>query len=192
MGPALNRFGLRTSGGPRRVGARRPSIAMSAPTPLLAAALGWAAGMRSMMPPAVLAQTLSRSKPRVPHLARRRRQPADALGSDRAATLLPLAAAGELIGDKLPITPGRTDPAPLLGRIGSGALVGAAVAALRRQNPIVPALVGAASAAASSFAMMELRKRAGERLGLPDPAVAVVEDALAVGISVAAARGAVG
>ena len=44
----------------------------------------------------------------------------------------------------------------------------------------------------SSFAMMELRRRLGERLDLPDPAVAVVEDALAVGISVAAARGAVG
>lgn len=192
MGPALIRFGPRTSAGALGVGAGRPSIPMSAPTPLLAAVLGWAAGMRSMTPPAVLAQTLNRARPRVPQLARRRRPPAAALGSDRAAALLPLAAAGELVADKLPVTPARTDPAPLLGRIGSGALVGAAVAAVRRQNPIVPALIGAASAAASSFAMMELRRRLGERLDLPDPAVAVVEDALAVGISVAAARDAVG
>lgn len=165
---------------------------MPAPTPILAAALGWAAGMRSMMPTAALAQTLHRSTPRIPQLARRRRQPAAALGSDRAASLLPLAAAGELVGDKLPITPARTDPAPLLGRIASGALAGAAVAAIRRSNPIFPALVGAISAAASSFVMMDLRKNAGERFDLPDPAVAVVEDALALGISVAAARDAVG
>ncbi|PAP75575.1 DUF4126 family protein [Rubrivirga marina] len=165
---------------------------MSAPTSVLAAALGWASGMRSMMPLAVLSRTLAGSTPRIPQLARRRRQPAAALGSDRAASLLPLAAAGELIGDKLPITPARTDVAPLLGRIGSGALAGAAVAAVRRQNPILPALVGAASAAGSSFAMMELRKRAGEQFDLPDPAVAIVEDALAIGISVIAARDAVG
>jgi len=158
---------------------------MSAPTTALAAALGWAAGMRSMMPAAALAQALNRTRPRVPQLARRRRQPAAALASDRAAALLPLAAAGELVGDKLPMTPARTDPAPLLGRIGAGALAGAAVAAARRQSPILPAAV-------SSFAMMEARRRVGDEFDLPDPAVAVVEDALAVGISVAAARAAVG
>ena len=165
---------------------------MSAPTTLLAAVLGWAAGMRSATPPAVLSRTLSGATPRIPQLARRRPQPARVLGTDRAKIALSLAAAGELVADKLPITPARTDPAPLLGRIASGALVGAAVAAARRSNPIGPALVGAASAAASSFAMMELRKRTGERLGLPDPALAAVEDALAIGISVAAARDAVG
>ncbi len=165
---------------------------MSAPTTGLAAALGWAAGMRSMMPAAALAQALNRTRPRVPQLARRRRQPAAALASDRAVALLPLAAAGELVGDKLPMTPARTGPTPLLGRIGAGALAGAAVAAARRQSPILPAVVGAVSAAVSSFAMMEARRRVGDELDLPDPAVAVVEDALAVGISVAAARAAVG
>ena len=165
---------------------------MSAPTSLLAAALGWAAGMRSATPVAVLSRTLAGSKPRIPQLARRRRQPAQVLASDRATTLLPLAAAGELVVDKLPVAPPRTSPPALAGRIASGALLGAAVAAARRSNPIVPALVGAASAAASSFAMMELRSRAGEQFGLPDPAVAAVEDALAIGISVVAAREAVG
>jgi uncharacterized membrane protein len=148
--------------------------------------------MRSMMPAAALAQTLNRSKPSIPQFARRRRQPAAALASDRAASLLPLAAAGELVGDKLPVTPARTGPAPLLGRIGAGALAGAAVAAARRQSPILPAVVSAVSAAVSSFAMMEARRRVGDEFDLPDPAVAVVEDALAVGISVAAARAAVG
>ena len=165
---------------------------MSTPTPLLAAGLGWAAGMRSMTPPAVLARTLASRKPSVPLLARQRRQPARALGADRAATLLTIAAAGELTADKLPVAPPRTSPPALFGRFASGALAGATVAAIRCQNPVLPVLVGAASGVASSFVMMELRKRAGEALGVPDPAVALVEDLLAVGISVAASHSAIG
>ncbi len=161
---------------------------MAAPTTILAAAFGWAAGMRSAMPLTVLSRTLASQTSPVPLLARRRRQPARALGSDRAAALLPLAAAGEIVADKTPMIPPRTSPAPLVGRAASGALAGAAVAAARRQNPIFPALVGAASAVASSFTMMEARRWAGERFDLPDPAVAVVEDVLTIGISVAATR----
>ena len=163
---------------------------MPASTTALAAALGWAAGMRSMTPPAVLARAVRNARPPVPALARRRPQPARALGTDRASRLLPLAALGEIVADKLPAIPGRTDVAPLLGRIGSGALAGAAVAAARRRGVVLPALIGATSAAASSFVMMEARRRAVEALGVPDPAVAVVEDALAVGIAAAASSGA--
>ncbi|PAP81493.1 hypothetical protein B1759_09245 [Rubrivirga sp. SAORIC476] len=165
---------------------------MSTPTSLLAAGLGWAAGMRSMTPPAVLARTLVSQRPSIPLLARRRRQPARVLGTDRAATLLTVAAAGELTADKLPVAPPRTSPPALFGRLASGALAGATVAAIRRQNPVLPALVGAASAVASSFVMMDLRKRVGEALDVPDPAVAVVEDVLAVAISVAASHSATG
>ncbi|WP_420455926.1 DUF4126 family protein [Rubrivirga sp.] len=161
---------------------------MSAPTTTLAAALGWAAGMRSMTSPAALARALASRTSPVPRLVRRRRQPARSLGSERAASLLPLAAAGEMVADKLPAIPPRTSPLPLVGRVASGALVGAALAAARRQNPVLPMLVGAVSAGASSFAMMELRRWAGERFDLPDPAVAVVEDVLALGISLAATR----
>ena len=83
---------------------------MSTPTSLLAAGLGWAAGMRSMTPPAVLARTLVSQRPSIPLLARRRRQPARVLGTGRAATLLTVAAAGELTADKLPVAPPRTSP----------------------------------------------------------------------------------
>ena len=157
---------------------------MTLPTTLLSATLGWAAGMRSMTPPAILARALSTHASPVPFLARSRRQPAQALGSDRAASLLSLAATGELVVDKLPVAPPRTSPPALAGRLASGALVGAALAAVRRQNPILPALVGAASAAISSVVMMEARHEVGARFELPDPAVAVLEDVLAVGLSV--------
>lgn len=160
-------------------------------TTALAAALGWAAGMRSATPVAALARALADARSPFPRLARTPRGPARVLGTDAAATWLPVAAAGELVVDKLPMTPARTSPPALVGRIASGALVGAAVAATRRESVVLPALAGAVSAAASAFAMQTLRAEAGERLGVPDPAVAVVEDALAIGLSVAAARAAV-
>ena len=161
---------------------------MSAPTSLLAATLGWAAGMRSMTPPAVLAHALGSRTLANRLLTRRRPQPARTLGTDRAAALLTVAAAGELVVDKLPMAPPRTQAPALAGRVATGALAGAALAAARRQSPVGPAVVGAVGAFVSSFVMMEARREIGERFDVPDPAVAVVEDVLAIGLSVAATR----
>ena len=152
-------------------------------TPAYAAALGWVAGMRSMTPPALLARTLADRRGVARLLGRR--QPARALGSEAAQTLLPLAALGEIVADKLPMTPARTSPAALAGRLATGALAGAALAAGRREDPAASAVAGAVAAVASSFAMMALRKRAGEALDVPDPVVALAEDALAVGAGLA-------
>lgn len=158
-----------------------PFDPMTLPTTLAAAGLGWTAGMRSMTAPAALAHVLADG-------LRPRRQPARFLGSDRVARLLALAASGELVGDKLPITPARTSALPLGGRIGSGALVGAAVAAARRESVWFPALVGAAAAVASSYAMMGVRTSLPERLGVPDFPVALAEDVAAVALGVTVAR----
>ena len=49
------------------------------------------------------------------------------LGSPILSKVLLVAELGEIVGDKLPMTPGRTTLPPLLGRAASGALVGAAV-----------------------------------------------------------------
>ena len=158
-------------------------------TPLYAAALGWVAGMRSATPPALLARTLA-DRSGLRRLLGRRRQPAKALSTDAAAALLPLAAAGEMAADKLPTIPARTSPPALMGRIASGALSGAVLAQARREAVLPAALAGAAGAAASSFAMMALRQRVGEALGVPDVAVALAEDALAVGAGAAVVRAA--
>ncbi|HEX8385952.1 MAG TPA: DUF4126 family protein, partial [Rubricoccaceae bacterium] len=118
------------------------------------------------------------------------RQPARLLGSSGAARLLALAASGEFVGDKLPFTPNRTSALPLWGRIGSGALVGAAVAAARRESPWLPAAVGAVAGLASSYAMMRVRTAIPERLGVPDFPVALVEDVAAVTLGLTVARAA--
>ena len=147
---------------------------MSLSTPALAAGLGWTAGMRSMTAPALLSRAL-RSRRHVP-------QPADALGSTLARRLLTVAALGELVGDKLPGVPDRTAPPVLAGRIASGALVGAATAAARREPLLLPALAGVGGAVAASYALLALRRAAVDATGLPDAVVAVIEDALTVAL----------
>ncbi len=147
---------------------------MDLATPTLAAGLGWTAGMRSMSAPALLSHALGGR--------RRLRQPADSLGSTFARRALTAAALGEMIADKLPGMPARTDPPALAGRIASGALVGAAVAAARRE-PLAPsALAGAVGAVAASFAMVAVRRAASDTLGLPDPVAAVAEDAMTLSL----------
>jgi uncharacterized membrane protein len=84
------------------------------------------------------------------------------------------AAAGELVGDKLPATPERTTPPSLGARIASAATVGHAVGG--------PAGAGLAAAAATTtaYAFMDGRARLGERLGVPDAAIGAAEDTIAM------------
>ena len=157
---------------------------MDLATPALAAGLGWTAGMRSMSPLALLSTALAGR--------RRLRQPAKTLGSPLVRRLLTAAAAGELIADKLPGMPARTAPPALAGRVVSGALLGAAVAAARRASPVPAVFAGMAGAVASSYAMVRLRRAAGEALDLPDPAVAMGEDAATLGFGHVLVQNAVG
>lgn len=153
---------------------------MGLSTPALAAGLGWAAGMRSMAAPALLSRALEGR--------RRLRQPADALHSTLARRLLTAAAAGEIVGDKMPGMASRTAPRVLAGRIASGALVGAATAAARRASLVPSVLAGVGGAVASSYVMLSVRRAASEATGLPDAAVAVAEDVLTLAMGSALAR----
>jgi len=100
------------------------------------------------------------------------------LGSPRLSKALLLLELGELLGDKLPVTPSRTALLPLLGRAASGGLVGAAlfVSGGRRANTGI--LLGSSAAIAAAFAGEWLRTLAVEKIGLPDLIVALAEDAL--------------
>src|SRR5690606_2486359 len=102
------------------------------------------------------------------------------LSSRLAARVLPALALGELVADKLPFVPARTDPPALLGRVGSGALCGAAVAGWRGEPTAGAALAGTLGALGSTFLFYHLRKAAGEATGVPDPAIALAEDAAAL------------
>lgn len=137
--------------------------------------------MRSMTAPAAVSHVLSSRVVAPPHA------PARWLASDRVSRLFALAAAGELVGDKTPVVPPRTDALPLLGRIGSGALVGAAVATARQESAWPAAVVGAVAAGVSSVAMMRLRGALSEALGTDWPA-AVAEDVATLALAFQTAR----
>lgn len=148
------------------------------------AALGAAAGMRSMAAPAALSRHLAGGGDS---------EPSDGLvrllAHPSAPWLLGIASAAEHVADKLPGTPNRTDTGPLAGRILAGALCGTVVARRAGESPIAGGLVGALAAAAATYAAYEIRHALTADAGLPDLPVALAEDVAAVAIAEAALRG---
>jgi uncharacterized membrane protein len=132
----------------------------------LAFGIGAISGSRSMLGPTL-----------VGHL----RLPAAA---QRALTAM---AAGEMVADKLPWIPARTDSLPLAGRIGLGAL--AAAAAVRRDRRLIAGIAGAAGALVGTYAWYHLRRAATHRLGVPGVAAGLAEDALATAAGTLLLRG---
>jgi uncharacterized membrane protein len=93
----------------------------------------------------------------------------------------------ELVIDKLPSTPSRLDPKPLGGRA-LFAAVGGAVLARSRHTSAIPAVAIAAGAALVAARVGHDARAAGARR-LPDSAVALVEDALALWLAARASAG---
>jgi uncharacterized membrane protein len=89
-------------------------------------------------------------------------------------------ALGELIADKLPRTPARTAPLGLIARIVLGAFCGVAVAASAGGNLFVSAIVAVVGALIGTFGGYNARHALLLRAHLPDFAVALAEDVIAV------------
>jgi len=137
--------------------------------------LGAVAGMRSMSAPALVSGYLQQKQ-----LAALAESPLAWLGTGQAYIALRLAAAGELIADKLPGIPARIEPLPLLGRAMSGAVAGAALSDADGEDWVVGAALGTAAAVISAFGLYHLRRALTYGLGLPDPVVALAEDGVAL------------
>ena len=132
-----------------------------------AALLGAATGLRSQMGLAAVAWRFDRD--RLPGLLRSRA----ARPVTGAAALLELAA------DQYPGAPPRTAPTGLIARVTFGALTGGLAGGRRA---VVPgAEVGAVMAVLTAFGGMAARTRLSRRF--PPVAVALAEDALAVGLA---------
>ena len=134
--------------------------------------LGAASGSRGQLG---VATVVARSDPSLPGIFR---QP-------WTRRLLVAAAAGELVVDKLPTTPSRLEPAGIAGRFVLGASAAGLFARTRRAPWLPAAALGAASAIVAAKIGHDVRARLAQHV--PDPAVAVVEDALAFGLAVAGA-----
>jgi len=103
------------------------------------------------------------------------------LGSRTATIILSLLALAELVADKLPKTPKRTNLVPLVFRAITGGFSSMAICASAHQSPIIGTFVGVLGSIAGAFAGYEIRHRLVEAFGLPDFGVAVAEDLVAVG-----------
>lgn len=130
--------------------------------------LGAASGLRGQIG---VATVVERSDPSLPPIFR---QP-------WTRRLLVAAAAGELVADKLPTTPSRLAPPGFIGRLVMGALAAGLYAQTRRAPWLPAAAIGSSSAAVAAKLGHDARARLARHA--PDPAVAVAEDALALGLA---------
>jgi uncharacterized membrane protein len=87
---------------------------------------------------------------------------------------------GEMVADKMPFVPNRTDSSALLARAVSGGAAGAAVFKARRQSMLLGAVIGAAAAVGTAYATFYLRKQAARCFQVSDRVVALAEDGIAL------------
>ena len=99
--------------------------------------------------------------------------------------LLAVAAAGELVVDKLPATPSRLAPPGIAARLTMGALVASLFAQTRHASWLPAAALGGSSAIVAAKLGHDVRARLAQYA--PDPAIAVGEDVLALGLAAAGA-----
>ncbi len=144
---------------------------------LLAFLLGVVAGLRSMTAPAAAAWAA--------HFGwiRLEGTPVAFLGSTPAAYILAVAALAELVADKLPRTPNRTDPGPFIARVVMGGLAGGALVVGAGGSLVVGALAGGLGGVAGTQSGYRLRTGLVRALGVPDYVVALGEDILAVAVA---------
>jgi uncharacterized membrane protein len=147
----------------------------SAATLAIAFGIGVVAGLRSMMPFAVVAWAARLGWLDLRHTG------AAFLGSLPALVVLSAAALAELVVDKLPRTPSRKSPGPFAARVVIGALAGATLGAAAQHSSLAGALAGALGGVAGTLGGYEARTRLVRALKAPDLVIALLEDALALG-----------
>ncbi|MGI9035572.1 MAG: DUF4126 family protein [Pyrinomonadaceae bacterium] len=138
---------------------------------------GVIAGMRTFSAPAFVSRQLAGAK-----TDEFSQSPFGFLSSRQTANILKIMAAGEMVGDKLPMMPARILPAPLIARIASGAVCGAALCKSKNERADAGAFIGGLAAIISAYGFYYLRRELAENTRLPDVLLGAAEDALAIEI----------
>lgn len=106
------------------------------------------------------------------------------LGTLPAAIVFTIAALLELFYDKRPATAARTAPPAFIARLLMGALCGAAVTCAGYQSMLLGAIFGTIGAGAGTLGGYHARKGLVKAIGCPDRVIALLEDAVTIGVSV--------
>ena len=142
------------------------------------AALGAVAGLRAMMPPALFAYAATHGS--------KRRLGDNFLASPAVSVVTALLSGGELVGDKLPTTPDRTETVGLAARIVSGGAIGGLLCAADKKSVAAGVALGAATAVAAAYIGQETRRAVSREIGIPSALLGAVEDFIAFGVGAAA------
>lgn len=142
-------------------------------TLLFAFAIGFFAGLRALTAPAVVGWGVYLSWVRL-------ERPLSLIGSVPSVIILTLLAIAELVVDKLPGTAKRTAAPGLIGRMLTGGLTGACVAAGGSQAALPGAALGLLGGVVGAFVGYQVRSRIVQGLGIRDFYVALVEDVVTV------------
>ena len=140
-------------------------------TLILAFLIGLFAGLRTFTPPAAVAWAVYLGWLKLPG-------PLSLIGSLPAVIILSLLAVSELIFDKLPNTPKRTDPPGLIARIVTGGLTGICVSVGGGGSAFLGAGLGVIGAIVGCFGGYQARARLVR--SLRDFKVALLEDLIAI------------
>jgi uncharacterized membrane protein len=138
--------------------------------------IGALAGLRSTSAPAIASHILSHH-----HSKRLEGTHLDFMQSKTVANALKLLAVGEVVMDKMPFTPNRIKPAGVVFRCLAGAVAGASISKATGGKIGSGALFGAASALASTYISFMVRKSTVKATGVMDPIIGGLEDALVIG-----------
>jgi uncharacterized membrane protein len=141
---------------------------------LLALGIGMVAGLRSLTAPAVVAWAAHLGWINLQHSS------LSFMGSIWAVGIFTVLALVEFVADQLPSTPARTAAVGLSARIVTGGLCGACLATAGDASPWLGALAGALGGIAGAFGGYHTRVGLVRALRVPDVAIAVPEDLLAI------------
>jgi uncharacterized membrane protein len=144
---------------------------------LLAIGIGFVAGLRALTAAAAVAWAAQLGWLNLSG------SPLAFMGSIWAVVIFSLLAVIELITDQLPSTPARTTAPALIARMLSGALAGACIAAAGGAMLALGALLGVIGAIVGAFGGYQARVGLVRSLRVPDFAIAIPEDAIAIGLA---------
>lgn len=139
--------------------------------------IGFAAGLRSLTPPAVVAWAAY-----VGWLSLKGSS-LSFMGSIIAVIIFSVLALFELFADLQPSTPKRTAPLPLVARILMGGLCGACLCAANKQSLIIGAILGGIGGIIGAFAGYITRKKLVSALNVKDLFIALLEDLITIGLA---------
>lgn len=144
---------------------------------LLVGLLGGCSGLRAFTPIAALCWFAYRN---VIHFSGWRNFTASLI----AVIIFTIFALGEIVNDKLPKTPSRLVPPQQIARMTTAGFVGLVVAQPLLLSPILAIVAGAIGAAVGTYSGWFVRSRTVAALKCPDLPIALVEDAVAIGLSI--------